>query len=533
MKLAITLVLAGLIVAATPVLASSSGQGLKPITGYTGKIENRVLSDTAAGRETSIVINLRQQADLSAAYGMRDQDAQGWYVYRTLKRTADRTQAPIKALLKAQGVSYKSFWAANTIVAQSADRALVQSLAARADVKVIESNKPSNWLEADQSAIAETSFDSVSMIEALRAGSHRAGREPGQGPERLGAGLHRHRDRDRQPGHRHALDAQRAQAALPRLERVKRRPQLQLVGLHPLRRRDLRAEHAGAVRRQRPRHPHDRHDLGDDGPGTRSAWRPERSGSAAATWTRGTARRRPTPSASSSSWPHGPPGAEPESGAAAARDEQQLGAARRARAAPPNTLQTIVENTQAAGIFVEASAGNAGPSCSTVQDPPAIYEASFSTGALDHRHEPGRRLQQPRPGDGRRLQPDQARHRRAGRYRRAPRRTRATRATRASRAPRWPARTWSASSRSCGRRFRPDQGHRRYQGATQRHREPEHHGVERDAVRRDRLDPEQPLRARARGRARGSPGRRASASASATTATSATRLHHHRPPATG
>ena len=146
-KIAIVLALAGLIAGVTPVLASSNGQGLKPITGYTGKIENRVLSDTAGGRETSIVINLTQQADLSAAYGMRDQDAQGWYVYRTLKRTADRTQAPIKALLKAQGVSYRSFWAANTIVAQAADRGLVQSLAARPDVKVIESNTPSNWLE--------------------------------------------------------------------------------------------------------------------------------------------------------------------------------------------------------------------------------------------------------------------------------------------------------------------------------------------------------------------------------------------------
>ena len=41
---------------------------------------------------------------------MKDQDARGWYVYRTLKREADRTQAPIRALLEAQGVSYKSFW---------------------------------------------------------------------------------------------------------------------------------------------------------------------------------------------------------------------------------------------------------------------------------------------------------------------------------------------------------------------------------------------------------------------------------------
>ena len=42
-----------------------------------------------------------------------------------------------------------------------------------------------------------------------------------------------------------------------------------------------------------------------------------------------------------------------------------------------------MNNTQAARIFVEVSAGNAGPGCSTVADPPAIYGASFSTGAID------------------------------------------------------------------------------------------------------------------------------------------------------
>jgi len=46
-----------------------------------------------------------------------------------------------------------------------------------------------------------------------------------------------------------------------------------------------------------------------------------------------------------------------------------------------NTLQSVVENVRAAGILVVASAGNSGPNCSTVQDPPAIYDAAFSVGA--------------------------------------------------------------------------------------------------------------------------------------------------------
>src|SRR2546421_1232900 len=43
----------------------------------------------------------------------------------------------------------------------------------------------------------------------------------------------------------------------------------------------------------------------------------------------------------------------------------------------------IINKPQAAGIFVEASGGNSGRTCSSVSDPPAIYNASFSTGAID------------------------------------------------------------------------------------------------------------------------------------------------------
>jgi serine protease AprX len=49
----------------------------------------------------------------------------------------------------------------------------------------------------------------------------------------------------------------------------------------------------------------------------------------------------------------------------------------------PTILQTIVENTTAAGIVVVVSAGNSGSDCSTVTDPPAIYEASLTVGATD------------------------------------------------------------------------------------------------------------------------------------------------------
>jgi len=46
------------------------------------------------------------------------------------------------------------------------------------------------------------------------------------------------------------------------------------------------------------------------------------------------------------------------------------------------SLRDAVKNTIAAGIFLSVSAGNSGPSCSTVSDPPALYVEVFSVGAL-------------------------------------------------------------------------------------------------------------------------------------------------------
>jgi len=47
----------------------------------------------------------------------------------------------------------------------------------------------------------------------------------------------------------------------------------------------------------------------------------------------------------------------------------------------PLTLQIPIENVRSAGIVVVVSAGNSGSGCSTVDEPPPIYEASFSVGA--------------------------------------------------------------------------------------------------------------------------------------------------------
>ena len=49
----------------------------------------------------------------------------------------------------------------------------------------------------------------------------------------------------------------------------------------------------------------------------------------------------------------------------------------------PTTLQAGVEAQRAAGIEMVVAAGNSGPGCSTVSDPPSLYDASYTVGALN------------------------------------------------------------------------------------------------------------------------------------------------------
>jgi subtilisin family serine protease len=48
-----------------------------------------------------------------------------------------------------------------------------------------------------------------------------------------------------------------------------------------------------------------------------------------------------------------------------------------------DTLQAALANQQAAGIMTVVAAGNYGASCSTVIDPPALYGAAYTVGALN------------------------------------------------------------------------------------------------------------------------------------------------------
>ena len=377
----IAICLVGLMQGATTISSSRSGNHKSPAQSAAqalAKIAPQVLAETAGGKSAAVVIFLADQADVSAAYAMKDQDARGWYVYNTLTRHAARTQVGVQAFLKGQGISYQSFWAANMLVA-SADRPLVEQLAARPDVGRVDSNKPGRWIEDPAIAdfrpasskpnspnVAEWGVMNVNAPAVWALGFTGQGMVVG----------------DLDTGMRWTHNALKP----------KYRGWNGVTADHNFNWHD--AIHSGGgscgFNTVAPcdDQGHGTHTagttVGDDGTGNQVGVAPgakwigcrnmDQGNGTPATYTECFQFTiAPTDLAGNNANPALRPHVLNNSWGCPVSEGCTTGA----------ELETIVNNTQAAGIFVEVSAGNSGPGCSTVSDAPAIYSASFSTGAID------------------------------------------------------------------------------------------------------------------------------------------------------
>ena len=86
------------------------------------------------------------QADLSYAYTLPDKSARGQWVYQTLRATAEATQGPLLWELERAGVSYQRFWVVNAIRVQL-DSALLNRLLQYPQIQQITSNESFRGLE--------------------------------------------------------------------------------------------------------------------------------------------------------------------------------------------------------------------------------------------------------------------------------------------------------------------------------------------------------------------------------------------------
>ncbi|HSP44681.1 MAG TPA: S8 family serine peptidase, partial [Chthoniobacterales bacterium] len=358
-------------------MAWSFATGTKPAE-IAAKIAPEVLAGIADSGSASIVILLADQADVSGAHQMKDPNARGWFVYNTLTQHASRTQAGLRAELETRGVTYQSFWAANMIVA-TADRALIEWLAAREDVARIDSNNAARWIEPPELAnfvVAPNTSSAPNTAEwgvrNVNAPSVWALGFTGQGMV-IG---------DQDTGMRWTHDALKP----------KYRGWDGVTANHNFNWHDA-VHSGGGVCGPNTTEPcddngHGTHTagttVGDDGAGNQIGVAP------GAKWIgcRNMDQGNGTPATYTECFqfmmaPTDLNGNNPDPSLRAHVLNNSWTCPTSEGCTTRAELATIVNNMEAAGIFVVVSAGNAGPNCSTVSDPPAIYSASFSVGAYD------------------------------------------------------------------------------------------------------------------------------------------------------
>lgn len=105
----------------------------------TTKLAPWVLEHTASGEPVEFLVVLSDQADLSRAKTLKTRKEKGRYVRDTLWNKAEATQAPILKWLQDRHIEHRSYYIVNMIWVKST-LAVAQSLAARPDVLRVEGN---------------------------------------------------------------------------------------------------------------------------------------------------------------------------------------------------------------------------------------------------------------------------------------------------------------------------------------------------------------------------------------------------------
>lgn len=121
----------------TPV---SHAQNAQPdVPAWMGKIAPELHAASPAEPRDFLVILTDQAEVVSQAAQISNKTEKGRWVYDTLRTHAQRTQAPVLALLRAQDAAYRPFWVVNMVWVQG-DVSLMHTLAQRPDVARIAGN---------------------------------------------------------------------------------------------------------------------------------------------------------------------------------------------------------------------------------------------------------------------------------------------------------------------------------------------------------------------------------------------------------
>jgi len=340
------------------------------------KVAPHVWEATAGGDEAEFLVVLAEQADLSAAAALRTREVRLRYVYDVLRETALCSQASLRAELDEAGVDYRSFYIINMLVVKG-DRALVTRLAARPEVARIAANPrvrqslppplTQGWGQADvEWGVERVNADDVWALGYTGQGVVVAGQDTGydwdhpalvnqyRGYNGITA-THDYNWHDAIHTNAHGYNPCGVDSPEPCDDNSH--------GTHTM----------GTI-------------VGDDGGSNQIGVAP------GARWIgcRNMDNGYGTPATYIECFqfflaPYHI-GGDPSTDGVPSLAPHVINnswTCPSSEGCDPDTLQDIVETVRAAGIVVVASAGNSGSACSTVRDPPPIYDAAFSVGATD------------------------------------------------------------------------------------------------------------------------------------------------------
>jgi serine protease AprX len=121
--------------------AAASGPGGRLDQGKIAKkIAPWVIEHTANDRQAEFIVVLADQADLSGAAALPTKNDKGRYVYQTLWNKSQATQGPILQWLSERGIQHQSYYIVNAILVKNGNLEIAEALAARPDVARVEGN---------------------------------------------------------------------------------------------------------------------------------------------------------------------------------------------------------------------------------------------------------------------------------------------------------------------------------------------------------------------------------------------------------
>lgn len=349
---------------------------------WRNKVDADVLQAAEAGRKLEFLVVLQAQADLSAAKSLPTKAAKGEYVFRKLKETAQSTQAPLIRITQQANSKCQSFFIVNALLVKG-DALLLQQLAEHPATARIE---PNPWTRM-QAPIVENDTESVQWRNTVEWGIQRIGADrvwemgyTGQGVVIGGADTGYEWSHPAIRNSYRGWNADTADHNYNWHDAIHEMDTTNVATINPCGLSSLEPCDD---------HNHGTHTMGtmaggDDGQGNQIGVAPGARWVACRNMEQGDGT--PATYIECFEWflaPTDLAGNNPQPALAPHVINNSWGCpdSEGCNASNWATMQMVVANLKAAGIVVVVSAGNSGPSCSTVNTPAAIFEESFSIGA--------------------------------------------------------------------------------------------------------------------------------------------------------